>query len=103
VAWAGARERAADGRVPPVPDTVDPATASYTNEHGAPALAAVWSDPDFDPHARAFYYLRVLEVPTPRHSLWDAIALGVDPRETGHPVSIQERAYSSPIWYTPAP
>jgi hypothetical protein len=103
VVWAGDRKPGADGRVPPVPDTVDPATATYTNEHGAPVLAAVWRDPAFDPAQHAFYYVRVLEVPTPRHSVWDAIALGVDPKDTGHPVSIQERAYTSPIWYTPAP
>jgi hypothetical protein len=66
-------------------------------------LAAVWRDPAFDPAQHAFYYVRVLEVPTPRHSVWDAIALGIDPKDTGHPVSIQERAYTSPIWYTPAP
>jgi hypothetical protein len=101
VAWAGDRVAGADGRVPPVPDTVDPETADYTNEHGAPTLAAVWTDPDFDPTLRAFYYVRVLEVPTPRHSLRDAIALQKDPGETGHPNSIQERAYTSPIHYQP--
>ncbi|MEN8158683.1 MAG: DUF3604 domain-containing protein [Myxococcota bacterium] len=101
VAWAGDRAPGADGFVPPVPDTVDPATATYTDEHGAPTLAALWTDPDFDPKAPAFYYVRVLEVPTPRHSTFDALALGIDPAETGHPVSIQERAYTSPIWYRP--
>jgi hypothetical protein len=50
---------------------------------------------------RAFYYVRVIQIPTPRHTLYDAIALGMDPNDTGHPATIQERAYSSPIWYTP--
>ena len=101
VAWSGDRVPGADGRVPAVPDTVDAATATYTNAHGTPVLSAVWTDPDFDADQRAFYYVRVLEVPTPRHSVWDAIALGIDPAETGHPVSIQERAYTSPIHYRP--
>ncbi len=61
----------------------------------------VWTDPEFDPSLRALYYARVLEIPTPRHTLFDAIALGIDPSETGNPPTIQERAYSSPIWYTP--
>lgn len=61
----------------------------------------MWSDPDFDPGLRAFYYVRVIQIPTPRHSLYDAIALGIDPAETKHLTTIQERAYSSPIWYTP--
>ena len=61
----------------------------------------VWQDPDFDPSQRAFYYVRVLQIPTPRHTLYDAIALGIDPDETDRPATIQERAYSSPIWYTP--
>jgi hypothetical protein len=86
-----------------VPDTVDPGTATYTNEFGASTLTALWTDPDFDARDEAFYYARVLEIPTPRHSLRDAIALGIDPAETGHPVSIQERAYTSPIWYRPGP
>jgi hypothetical protein len=103
VVWAGERVRGADGRVPPVPDTVDPGTATYTNEFGASTLTALWTDPDFDARDEAFYYVRVLEIPTPRHSLRDAIALGIDPAETGHPVSIQERAYTSPIWYRPGP
>ena len=101
VVWSGDRERAADGRVPPVPDTVDASTARYTNEHGAATLAAVWQDPDFDPSEPAFYYVCVLEIPTPRHSTFDALALSMDPAQTGHPVSIQERAYTSPIHYRP--
>ena len=105
VAWAGQaegkRKPDAQGRVPRVPDTVDPTTAMYTNEHGSATLSAVWTDPDFDPSERAFYYVRVLEIPTPRHSLRDAVALGIDPAETGRALSIQERAYTSPIHYRP--
>ena len=94
----------ADGRTDgsvAVGNTVDLATGKYTNDIGDPELVAVWRDPDFDVGLRAFYYVRVIQIPTPRHSLFDAIALGIDPEETGHPSIIQERAYSSPIWYTP--
>ncbi|UCH75373.1 MAG: DUF3604 domain-containing protein [Rhodospirillales bacterium] len=84
-----------------VGNTVDLKTGMYTNSIGDPELVAVWTDPDFDPGLRSFYYVRVLQIPTPRHSLYDAIALGIDPVETKHPSTIQERAYSSPIWYTP--
>ncbi len=86
-----------------VGNTVDIKTGMYTNDIGAPELVAVWTDPEFDPGLRAFYYIRVIQIPTPRHSLYDAIALGIDPKETKHPATIQERAYSSPIWYTPDP
>ena len=101
VVWSGDRRPGADGRVPAVPDTVDVATGAYTNEHGAAQLATVWRDPDFDPALPAFYYVRVLEVPTPRYSLLDALALGIPVEETGHPASIQERAYTSPIHVRP--
>ncbi len=101
VAWAGDRTADPSGSVPAIPNTVDAKTATFTNEHGEPLLSAVWTDPSFDPSQRAFYYVRVLQVPTPRHSLGDALALGIDPAETGHPVSIQERAYTSPIHYRP--
>jgi len=89
-----------DGQVP-VGNTVDLSTARYTNTIGATELSAFWSDPDFNADQPSFYYVRVLEIPTPRYSLYDAIALGIDPRETGRPATIQERAYSSPIWYSP--
>jgi len=101
VVWSGDRVPDPDGRVPAVPDTVDLATGVYTNTFGAPTLRALWTDPDFDPAQRAFYYVRVLEIPTPRHSLLDALALQIDPSETGHPSTIQERAYTSPIHYRP--
>jgi hypothetical protein len=86
-----------------VGNTVDLKTGNYTNDIGAKELVAVWSDPDFDPGLRSFYYTRVIQIPTPRHSVFDAIALGIDPKETKKPAIIQERAYSSPIWYTPDP
>jgi hypothetical protein len=101
VAWSSEREPDADGILPRVGDTVDLEAASWTNTIGAAELAAVWTDPDFDPTARAFYYARVLEIPTPRWVAYDAVRLGAEiPAEaltTG-----QERAYTSPIWYAPA-
>ncbi|MDQ1242533.1 MAG: hypothetical protein QG550_1785 [Pseudomonadota bacterium] len=101
VAWSGDRKPdPKTGKLPPVGDTVDAATAQYTNNIGAAELATVWTDPDFDPAERAFYYVRVLEIPTPRWSTIDAVRLGV-PVPKGLPVSIQERAWTSPIWYTP--
>lgn len=103
VVWAGDRTPDASGRLPAVGDTVDVATARYENTIGAAQLATVWEDPAFDPSALAFYYVRVLEIPTPRHSLYDAVALGVDPALTSQPTTIQERAWSSAIWYTPEP
>ena len=84
-----------------VGNTVDLKTGNYTNSIGDVQFSAVWTDPDFDSSKRAFYYVRVLEIPTPRYSLIDAIALGIDWKETNRPATIQERAYSSPIWYTP--
>ncbi len=101
VALADDRRVGADGKVAPVGNTVDLSTGNWTNDIGDPELAVVWTDPDFDASRRAFYYVRVLQIPTPRHTLYDAIALGVDVEETGRPATIQERAYSSPIWYTP--
>jgi hypothetical protein len=101
IAWSDQRTLSYDGSLRPVGNTVDLETGNYSNSIGDAQLSAVWQDPDFDPDARAFYYLRVLQIPTPRHTLYDAIALNMDPAETGHPSTIQERAYSSPIWYTP--
>jgi hypothetical protein len=101
VAWSGERRPGADGKVPAVGNTVDIKTAHYTNTIGAAQLSTVWSDPDFKRDQAAFYYVRVLEIPTPRHSLFDAIALEIDVSQTRQPATIQERAFSSPIWYTP--
>jgi hypothetical protein len=90
-----------DGSLPAVGNTVDLATARYTNTIGAPELTTVWTDPEFNPNHRAFYYVRVLEIPTPRHHLFDALALGIDPATIDITPTIQERAWSSPVWYTP--
>jgi hypothetical protein len=86
------------GRVPAVGSTVDAATASWTNAIGAASLEAVWRDDDFDPDRPAFYYARVIEIPTPRWSTYDAMRLGVEPPD---PVAIQERAVTSAIGYAP--
>jgi hypothetical protein len=105
VAWSGDRKMDSNGKVPPVGNTVDLTTAKYSNTIGAPELAVVWQDPEFDAGQRAFYYVRVLEIPTPRQQVYDAVALGLTPeeiRQIKEPPTIQERAYSSPIWYTPA-
>jgi hypothetical protein len=104
VVWGDAdrREPDNDGRLPPVGSTVDVADASWTNTIGDPELITVWSDPDFDPAERAFYYARVIEIPTPRWTAYDAKRFGVRmPPEV--PMVIQERAYTSPIWYAPTP
>ena len=100
VAWSDDREMGRDGRLASVGNTVDVEDASFTNSIGEPMLFAHWRDPDFDPAQRAFYYVRVLEIPTPRWTVYDAKFFGVDLPE-GLPTSIQERAYTSPIWYTP--
>jgi hypothetical protein len=100
VAWSGERKPGADGKVPAVGNTVDAKTASWTNTIGASELGGVWTDPDFDPQQRAFYYARVLEIPTPRWSTYDAFRFGV-PIPDEAPVSTQDRAYTAPIWYTP--
>ena len=88
------------GKAPPVGSTVNVADASFTNAIGAPTLAAVWTDPDFDPAERAFYYARVIEIPTPRWTAYDARYFDIDLPD--HiPTTVQDRAYTSPIWYTP--
>ncbi|MEM1120242.1 MAG: DUF3604 domain-containing protein [Bacteroidota bacterium] len=100
VVWAGDRKIDADGKLPAIGNTVDVAKASYTNDIGAVALQTVWIDPEFDRTQPAFYYLRVLEIPTPRWSTYDSFTLGrVPPGDL--PKTIQERAWSSPIWYNP--
>lgn len=100
VSWSGDRAPGTDGKLPAVGNTVDAATANFTNTIGASELATVWVDPDFDPDQRAFYYARVIEIPTPRWSTFEALRFGI-PIPEGAPVSTQERAYTSPIWYTP--
>ncbi|MBP8098072.1 MAG: DUF3604 domain-containing protein [Arenimonas sp.] len=100
VAWSGDRKIGADGKLPAVGNTVDAKTATYTGAIGAAQLATGWTDPDFKPGERAFYYARVLEVPTPRWNTYDAARLNMAPL-TKVPATIQERAWSSPIWYAP--
>jgi hypothetical protein len=100
VAWSSPDRLQADGSLTSAPNTVNLETGSWSNEAGAAMLTAEWRDPDFDPSMAAFYYVRVLEVPTPRHSLLDKVALGGDV-DTRRPDTVQERAYSSPIWYRP--
>ena len=102
VVWGDAdkRKAGAGGKVPAVGSTVDVENATWTNTIGDPELITVWKDPDFDPKQRAFYYARVLEIPTPRWTAYDAKRFGVKPLP-GTTMQFQERAYTSPIWYTP--
>jgi hypothetical protein len=100
VAWSSGREPDANGNLPPVGNTVDVANANWTNTIGASELGTVWTDPDFDPEQSAFYYARVLEIPTPRWVVYDAFRFGVDIPD-GAETTGQERAYTSPIWYNP--
>jgi hypothetical protein len=100
VAWSGDRKPDNNGILPPVGNTVDVANATWTNTIGTPELITVWQDPEFDPSQRAFYYARVIEIPTPRWTAYEANRYGITmPPEV--PMIIQERAYTSPIWYTP--
>ncbi|WP_198399158.1 DUF3604 domain-containing protein [Caballeronia hypogeia] len=102
VVWSDpqTRKRGTDDKLPPVGNTVNVPDASYTNSIGAPELLTVWTDPDFEPTLRAFYYGRVIEIPTPRWTAYDAKHFGVTmPKDV--PMTTQERAYTSPIWYTP--
>ena len=100
VVWAGDRQPDANGKLPPVGDTVDVARATWTNNIGAAELATVWTDPDFDAEEKAFYYARVLEIPTPTWIVYDMVRFNVEaPKEAK--LIHQERAYTSPIWYKP--
>ena len=100
VTWSGDRQPDANGKLPPVGNTVDIEAANWTNTIGASELATIWTDPDFDAGESAFYYVRVLEIPTPRWVLYDKVRLGAHIPE-GVELIHQERAYTSPIWYTP--
>ena len=109
VAWSKSDPKRRDrrrirrsGKLDPVGTTVDASSASFTNALGAAELTTVWRDPDFDPSEAAFYYVRVLEIPTPRWTDYDAAVFGSEvPEEVAHRVN-QDRAYSSPIWYSPS-
>jgi len=100
VAWAGERKLDAKGKLAPVGNTVDISIPSYTNTIGTAELSVKWRDPSFIASQNAFYYVRVMQIPTPRHSQYDAVALQIDTPKEG-PAFLQERAYTSPIWYTP--
>jgi hypothetical protein len=100
VAWSGDRKADASGNIPPVGNTVDVANATWTNTIGATELITVWEDPDFNAKQRAFYYARVIEIPTPRWTAYDAKFYGTKSK-VDIPMTTQERAYTSPIWYKP--
>jgi hypothetical protein len=101
VAWSGHREIDSDtGKLPAVGNTVDVEQATFKNTIGRASLATVWEDPDFDRKERAFYYVRVLEIPRPRWTTYDAAYFDIEVPD-GAPKTIQDRAYTSPIWYTP--
>jgi hypothetical protein len=100
VAWSGDRTAGTDGKVPAVGSTVDVANATWTNTIGAPELITVWEDPDFDAAEHGFYYARVIEIPTPRWTAYDAKRFSVTPLP-GTKMTITDRAYTSPIWYAP--
>jgi hypothetical protein len=101
VAWSGDRKPdSKTAKLPPVGNTVNVADASYNNTIGAPLLFGYWKDPNFNPKERAFYYVRVIEIPTPRWTTYDAKFFGTKPPAQA-PTAIQDRAYTSPVWYTP--
>ena len=101
VAVSDGRKIGKDGRCKKtVGSTVDVATATYTNAIGDALLTAYWKDPEFDPNEHAFYYVRVLEIPTPRWTTYDAAFFGIK-RPKLVPATVQDRAYTSPVWYTP--
>ncbi|TWX68062.1 DUF3604 domain-containing protein [Colwellia demingiae] len=100
VAWAGERKLDSTGVLPAVGSTVNLDNAQYTNTIGSEEIVGKWTDPDFNLAERAYYYVRVLQIPTPRNSLYDSLATQTELPSEG-PATIQERAYSSPIWYTP--
>ena len=100
VVWSGDRDINSAGKLPAVENTVNLEDATWENSTGATELSKVWSDPDFDPSLEAFYYVRVLEIPTPRWTLYDVVNLGAEVGDEV-PLTAQQRAYSSPIWYSP--
>ena len=101
VAWAGARDiNSNNGKLPPVGSTVNFDDATYDNSIGETYLSGIWIDPDFDPELLSFYYCRVIEIPRPRWTLKDSVFFDIElSREI--PKVVQDRAYTSPIWYIP--
>ena len=95
------RETGSDGRIKPLLSTVDLDKATYTNTVGSAELIGLWEDPDFVPGQPAVYYVRVLEIPTPRWTLYDKVRYGLDDLSVNIPLTIQERAYTSAIWLIP--
>ena len=102
VAFSGQRKLDDMGKLPSIGSTVDVVDASYTNSIGATSLDTLWEDPDFNPKERAFYYVRVLEIPTPRWSAYDVKKFALKDVNENVPMVTQERIYSSPIWYSPS-
>lgn len=100
VVWSGDRKPGADGKLPAVGNTVNIAKATWTNTIGSPELISIWTDPEFDPSQPSFYYARVIEIPTPRWTAYEALRFGIK-MSPEVPMTTQERAYTSPIWYTP--
>jgi hypothetical protein len=100
VVWSGDRKAGPNGKLPPVGNTVDVKNATWENSIGSPELIGTWTDPDFDPGQPAFYYARVIEIPTPRWTAYEAKRFGIT-MSADVPMTTQERAYTSPIWYTP--
>jgi hypothetical protein len=100
VIWSGDRKPGSSGKLPPIGNTVDVQNATWTNNIGSSELITVWKDPDFDPDLKAFYYARVIEIPTPRWTAYDAKYYSIELGDEV-PMTTQERAYTSPIWYTP--
>jgi hypothetical protein len=100
VIWSGDRKPGVNGKLPPVGNTVDVKKATWKNTIGSPELISVWTDPDFDASQSAFYYARIIEIPTPRWTAYEALRFGVE-MTPNVPMTTQERAYTSPIWYTP--
>ena len=101
VAWSGERKINKNGSLAAVGSTVNLREASYQNTIGSPELSVTWTDGDFNPSEAAVYYVRVLQIPTPRWTTYDAKTYGLEDIQTDPPAVIQERAYSSPIWYSP--
>jgi hypothetical protein len=100
VVWSGGRKAGPNGKLPPVGNTVDVKNATWENSIGSPELIGTWTDPDFDATQPAFYYARIIEIPTPRWTAYEAKRFGIT-MSADVPMTTQERAYTSPIWYTP--